>query len=140
MAEEVASYEFGVVLHHAGQRIAELRWDARTAEMSDDDFKSGLELLATAAESHSTKAILIDATAFRHEFGPGIMQWRDATIIPRYAAAGVTKFAFHMPAGYPDTAEAGREPEHEGPAPYPTQWFAERERALAWLGEGAAGA
>jgi len=40
---------------------------------------------------------LIDSTAFRMSPARTDGPWRDANIIPRYNAAGVTKFAFHMP-------------------------------------------
>jgi hypothetical protein len=57
------------------------------------------------------------------------MQWRDAHIIPRYGAAGVRKFAFLMPPGFPD---AGKET-MDGLAIFPTRWFVKREEAMAWL-------
>jgi hypothetical protein len=57
------------------------------------------------------------------------MEWRDAHIIPRYGAAGVRKFAFLMPAGFP---EAGSEAV-EGPAIFPTRWFVDRTEAFTWL-------
>ena len=135
MTEKLASYAYGEVVYHRAVNVLELVWNERTAEMVDDDFKRGLELLAEQAEAKQPRGILIDATSFRHQFAPGVMEWRDARIIPRYAAAGVQRFAFQMPAGFPDTAEHGRQPEHEGPAPYPTQWFGARDSALAWLEE-----
>jgi hypothetical protein len=61
------------------------------------------------------------------------MQWRDDSIIPRYGAAGTKKFAFHVPAGFPNTIEAGGKEVFEGPAIFPTAWFSERQNALAWL-------
>jgi hypothetical protein len=58
------------------------------------------------------------------------MEWRDANIVPRYNAAGVKKFAFHMPAGMP---AIGTAPSREGPADYPTAYFGRRQDALDWL-------
>jgi hypothetical protein len=57
------------------------------------------------------------------------MEWRDAHIIPRYGGAGVRKFAFVMPAGFPD---AGKEAV-EGQAIFPTRWFVNRDEAIRWL-------
>src|SRR5260370_41648699 len=56
--------------------------------------------------------------------------WRDANIIPRYNAAGVRKFAFHMPEGMP---MIGQPPENEVPGRFPTGYFGKRQEALAWL-------
>ena len=58
--------------------------------------------------------------------------WRDENIVPRYEAAGVRKFAFHMPAGMP---AIGSDPAPEGVAKYPTGYFGTRRDALAWLGK-----
>jgi len=97
--------------------------------MSDGGFMATLCLFAAEAEKARPQALLIDAVAFRHRFGPGVMEWRDAHIIPRYGAAGVRRFAFVMPAGF---AGVGKEA-IEGPAVFPTRWFVSREEALSWL-------
>ena len=86
-------------------------------------------LLATEAEKARPRAVFIDAVEFRHAFGPGVMEWRDAHIIPRYGGAGVRRFAFLMPAGFP---KAGTEAV-EGPAVFPTRWFVDRREAFEWV-------
>jgi len=101
--------------------------------MTDSAFKATLALFATEAEKVRPPFLLIDATEFRHRFGDGVMQWRNDAIIPRYGAAGVRKFAFHMPASFPGTMESGGRETIDGPAIFPTAWFATRERALSWL-------
>jgi hypothetical protein len=74
--------------------------------------------------------VLIDSTTFR--MSPAKMDgpWRDANIIPRYNAAGVTKFAFHMPDGMP---MIGEPPTPEAPGRFPTGYFGRRQDALNWL-------
>jgi hypothetical protein len=59
------------------------------------------------------------------------MEWRNNPIIPRYGSAGVQKFAFHVPAGFPGTI-VGKEVV-DGPAIFPTAWFSGRSRAIEWL-------
>jgi hypothetical protein len=59
----------------------------------------------------------------------GVGSAGDAHIIPRYGAAGVRKFAFLMPPGFPN---AGKE-EIEGPAIFPTKWFVNPPDAMTWL-------
>jgi hypothetical protein len=51
------------------------------------------------------------------------MAWRDEHVIPRHNRAGVIRFAFVMPAGFPGpTAESGSEPRADGrAAALPTQ-------------------
>jgi hypothetical protein len=126
-APELVQNEWGVILDH--KDLLELRWYRSTSSMSDGGFMATLCLFAWEAERARRKSLLIDATEFIHAFGPGIMEWRDAHIIPRYGAAGVRKFAFLMPAGFP---KAGSEA-FEGPAVFPTKWFVNRQQALDWL-------
>ena len=122
----LAENEWGEIVDHSG--VLELRWHASTA-MTDGGFMATLCLFASEAERRRPRGLLIDATNFNHAFGPGIMQWRDAHIIPRYGASGARRFAFVMPPGFPN---AGRETT-EGNAVFPTRWFVDRDQALAWL-------
>jgi hypothetical protein len=119
--------EWGLIVEQ--QDVLELRWLPTTSTMTDGGFMATLCLFAWEAERARPKALFIDATEFKHPFGPGVMEWRDAHIIPRYGAAGVRRFAFLMPAGFP---RAGAEAV-EGPAVFPTKWFIDRQEALAWL-------
>ena len=129
MATQIAGNEWGVILQQEDLPLLELRWLPSTASMSDGGFMATLCLFAAEAEKARPRGLLIDAVDFRHRFGPGVMEWRDAHIIPRYGAAGVRKFAVVMPKGCPD---AGKETV-EGPAVFPTRWFLNREEALGWL-------
>jgi hypothetical protein len=131
MSNMLAGNEWGEIIHHASERILELRW--LPAQMTDGAFKATLALFTWHAETVRPSFLLIDATQFRHQFGPGMMQWRDDCIIPRYGAAGARKFAFHVPAGFPGAIEAGGKEVFEGPAIFPTAWFSQRANALAWL-------
>jgi hypothetical protein len=137
MAEEIAQYRYGIVVSHRDPSHLELRWLPATASMTDDDWMTGLMVLAAEAEALGASAILIDAREFRHDFGDrdASMAWRDQYVIPRYNRAGVKRFAFVVPAGFPGpTAEAGAEPRIDGhAAQFPTQWFTDRANALAWL-------
>jgi hypothetical protein len=131
---DITRNEWGEILHHEGWQTLELRW-LPGKEMTDDGFKDTLVLLAEAGERLRPRFMIIDATEFRHQFGEGVMAWREAQIIPRYNAAGVTKFAFIVPEGMPGTVESGGVPAAETGADFPTGWFSTRERAYQWLGE-----
>jgi len=132
---EMARNDWGVILQHEQRQTVELRWLPSTRDMTDGGFKETLELLAAAGERVRPRFMLIDATEFHHQFGEGVMAWRDEHIIHRYGAAGVTRFAFLVPEGAPGTVESGGTPVVEGRATFPTAWFSTRERADRWLAE-----
>jgi len=134
MSSIVASNAWGEIVHYDADGILELRW--LPSKMTDSAFKATLALFAWEAERRRPSFLLIDATVFSHEFGPGVMKWRDDSIIPRYGAAGTRKFAFHVPADFQNTVEAGGKEVFEGPAIFPTAWFSDRQHALAWFRKG----
>jgi hypothetical protein len=131
MSDEVAKNKWCVILHHASDGILEERW--LPGAMTEGAFKASLALLALEAERLRPSAILIDATKFQYRPGPGVMEWRNDFIIPRYGSAGVQKFALLAPAGFPGTIEAGGKEAFDGPAIFPTAWFSGRSRAIEWL-------
>jgi hypothetical protein len=134
MSKTVATNPWGEIIHHAADGIVELRW--LPVKMTDAAFKATLALLALEAERVRPPSLLIDATQFRHQPGPGVMEWRDDCITPRYGSAGVRKFAFHAPDGFPGTMEAGGEESTSDAAVFTTAWFSQRQNALAWLKKG----
>ena len=130
---EVARNAWGVIVHHPQWTTLELRWLPTTRDMSDDGFKETIQLLASEGERLRPAYMFIDATEFFHQLGTGVLDWRDEHVIPRYNAAGVTRFAFLLPEGTPNTVESGAATHVEGRATFPTGWFTTREKAYAWL-------
>src|SRR5262249_15788870 len=130
MSSTVATNQWGEIIHHEADRILELRW--LPSKMTDGAFKATLALYAWQAENIRPSFLLIDATQFRHQFGPGVMQWRDDCIIPRYGAAGVERFAFHVPPGLPQHMEARGTGDFAEPRTVPPHWGSVRRNALNW--------
>jgi hypothetical protein len=130
MTEQVYEDTWGEVFDRPSADMIELRWFDTTAEMSAREFQSWLTKFAECVERCGRKGVLVDSIAFR--MSPTNMDgpWRDANIIPRYNAAGVRKFAFHMPDGMP---LIGKPPANEEPGRFPTGYFATRREALDWL-------
>jgi len=132
--EIVAEDTWGQILFYDVWNSLELRWLPSTADATDAELKTTMEVFAQAAASRHPNTLLVDTTEFRHRWGDGMTQWRDAYIIPRYNQAGVGKFAFIANPGYPGpTVEDGATPAAEGPANFPTGWFKSREAAYEWL-------
>ena len=128
---EVARNAWGVIVHHPQWRTLELRWLPTTRKMGDDGFRATIQLQASEGLRLKPACMFIDATEFVHQFGEGVMEWRDEHVIPEYNTAGVTKFAFLMPPGAPGTVESGTEPQVEGRANFPTARFTTRAGAYA---------
>jgi hypothetical protein len=112
----------------------ELKWLPTTADASDADLRATMEAFANESVSRRPRTLIVDTTDFRHQWDDGMMQWRDAQIIPRYNQSGVSKFAFIASPNYPGpTVEDGATPGPDGPANFPTGWFKSRDAAYQWL-------
>src|SRR5262249_5768270 len=98
MSAQVANNAWGTIVHHQGQDTLELVWSPATATMSDGGFKATLALFAWQTEKLRPSFLLIDATQFQHKSAPGVMQWRDDFIIPRYGGAGGREMCLHVSA------------------------------------------
>ena len=135
MPEQVeTSDQWGQIIYYPEWKTLELRWLPVTANATDSELKTTMGTFAHEAINRGPKTLLVDTTEFHHSWGDGMMQWRDAEIIPLYNQAGVAKFAFIANSHYPlPTVEAGTTPAPEGPANFPTGWFKTREAAYQWL-------
>lgn len=125
---ELERNDYGVIRYERSRRLLELEW--LPGSMTDDDFKHQLERFAAQALSQRSSLLLVDMSHFNHRPGPDVMPWRDSTIIPRYNAAGTRRLAFILPARAPVPSAP---PAPEGPAHFPTGYFANRRDAESWL-------
>ena len=132
--EVVAADKWGQIIFYDEWNSLELRWLASTAEAADPDLKVTMQEFADEAVKRKPRTLIVDTTAFHHQWGDDMMQWRDAKIIPRYNEAGIAKFAFIASPSFPGaTVEEGSAPSHEGAANFPTGWFKSRQGAYQWL-------
>lgn len=122
--------KWGEIIDRPDVDLIEIRWYDTTTDLDGERFNQWLRRFADAVEQARRFNILTDAVVFGMAMEQMDGEWRDANIIPRYNAAGVQKFAFIMPKGMP---AIGAPPEPEGPADFPTGYFASRSDALLWL-------
>ncbi|MGN6167036.1 MAG: hypothetical protein ACTHQQ_02550 [Solirubrobacteraceae bacterium] len=135
MPEEIVTKDqWGQIVFYDEWSSLELKWLPSTADASDADARSTMKVFAQEAVERHPRTLIVDTTEFHHAWGDGMMQWREAEIIPRYNEAGVAKLAFVAGPSYPGpTVEAGAAPAPEGSATFPTGWFKSREAAYQWL-------
>lgn len=130
MTERVYEDRWGEIIDRPDSDLIELRWFDSTETMSATEFQDWLKTFAEWVGRRRRSRVLVDGTSFL--MNPARMdgEWRDLNIIPRYNAAGVARFAFHMPEGMP---AIGAAPAAESPGVFPTGYFGRREAALEWL-------
>jgi hypothetical protein len=132
MTASVIVYEdkWGEIVDRPDAQVVEIRWYDTTRAMARADFEQWLTTFADYVERLRRPGVLVDRTSFLMDPANSNSEWRDANIVPRYNAAGVKKFAFHVPEGMPGI---GAPPAVEPPAAFPTGYFGSRQEALNWL-------
>jgi hypothetical protein len=136
MPTEVASTDYGVIIHHDEWNTLELKWLPATKDATEAEARDTMALFAAETEKLKPRFLIVDTTEFLHRWADDMMAWRDKEIIPHYNAGGPAKFAFITGEGVPfPTVESGADPAPEGPATFPTGWFTSRDRAYQWLAE-----
>ena len=136
MTTGIASTEYAVIVRHDEWNTLELKWLPTSKDATEAQAREVMALFAAQAEQLKPQFLLVDTTEFFHRWADDMMAWRDQEIIPHYNAGGVSKFAFITGEGVPfPTVESGADPAPEGPASFPTGWFAGRDRAYEWLAE-----
>ena len=135
MPEEIVGTDkWSKLIFYPDWNSLELKWLPTTREATEEDARSSMEMFASEAVNRRPDTLIVDTTEFFHRFGEGFEEWREVSIIPKYNASGVKKFAFVMSPDYPgQTVESGLEPTSEGKMAFPTGWFRTREHAYEWL-------
>src|SRR6516165_3422146 len=115
MSTEVASTEYGVLIHYDDWNTLELKWLPTTKDATEAEARDTMALFAAETERRKPRFLIVDTTEFAHRWADDMMAWRDKEIIPHYNAGGPMKFAFITGEGVPfPTVETGAEPAPDG--------------------------
>ncbi|MEM9037813.1 MAG: STAS/SEC14 domain-containing protein [Actinomycetota bacterium] len=121
---------YGSVIDYPDDDYLEVRWYDSSDAFTGETFSRRSALFADLVEQHGRSTVLIDAVQFGMNAEDMDVEWRDANVIPRLNDAGLRKIALVVPA---DVPPVGAPPAPDGPANFPTAFFATRAEARAWL-------
>ena len=112
------------------RRVILFRWTTETEKMQMHDYQEALHNFAGFAFDNPVTGLLVDVREFRFRPGAELGNWRDEVISPRYAKAGVKKFAYVAPAGMLETMKGAM---HERKRGFEEAYFGSEREALDWL-------
>ncbi len=121
---------YGSVIDYPDDDYLESRWYDGSAAFTTQSFNDRCVLFADIVERSGRTKVLIDAVQFGMSTEDLDVDFRDTQVTPRLNAAGLEKIALIVPADFPPV---GAPPAPEGPADFPTAFFATRSEARAWL-------
>lgn len=121
---------YGSVIDYPDDGYLETRWYDGSSAFTGATFNDRCMLFADIVERSGRRKVLIDAVQFGMNAADLDVDFRDGTVTPRLNAAGLEKIALVVPADFPPV---GAPPAPEGPADFPTAFFATRAEARAWL-------
>ena len=121
---------YGSVIDYPDDDYLETRWYDGSSALTTATFNDRCVLFADLVERSGRSRVLIDAVQFGMNAQDLDVDFRDTKVTPRLNAAGLKKIALVVPADFPPV---GAPPAPEGPADFPTAFFATRSDARAWL-------
>ncbi len=121
---------YGSVIDYPDDGYMESRWYDGSSAFTGPTFNDRCVVFADLVERCGRSKVLIDAVQFGMKAEDLDVEFRDTKITPRLNAAGLEKIALIVPADFPPV---GAPPAPEGPADFPTAFFATRAAARAWL-------
>ncbi|MEM9039879.1 MAG: hypothetical protein AAGD33_08285 [Actinomycetota bacterium] len=121
---------YGSVIEYADDGYLETRWYDGSDSFTTQSFNDRCVLFADLVERSGHTKVLIDAVQFGMNAEDLDVEFRDTQVTPRLNAAGLQKIALVVPADFPPV---GLPPAPEGPADFPTAFFATRAAARDWL-------
>ncbi|MEM7094104.1 MAG: hypothetical protein AAF567_13950 [Actinomycetota bacterium] len=121
---------YGSIIDYADDGFLETRWYDGSNALNGQSFNDRCMTFADLVESTGQTKVLIDAVQFGMSAEDLDVEFRDTRVTPRLNDAGLEKIALVVPADFPPV---GAPPAPEGPADFPTAFFATRAEALAWL-------
>ena len=77
MPTEVASTEYGVIIHHDEWNTLELKWLPTTKDATEAQARDTMTLFAAETEKRMPRFLIVDATEFFHRWADDMMAWRD---------------------------------------------------------------
>lgn len=123
--------QFGELTHDAAKKFFRFTWFPAAADMTVDDFKHSLTVVADAALAHSAECILVDVRDFRPN--SALMEldaWRVQNIVPKYNQV-LKRFAWLAGAQLPQLPGGGNAYQKEGET-YQNRWFHDEAAAVSW--------
>lgn len=121
---------YGSLIDYPDDDYLESRWYDGSSALTTQTFNDRCVLFADVVERSGRTRVLIDAVQFGMNAEDLDVVFRDTKVTPRLNAAGLQKIALIVPADFPPV---GTPPAPEGPADFPTAFFATRAAARAWL-------
>ncbi|MEM7342503.1 MAG: hypothetical protein AAF467_27945 [Actinomycetota bacterium] len=121
---------YGSVIDYPDDGYLEARWYDGSSAFTSQSFNDRCVVFAELVEQHGRTKVLIDAVQFGMNAQDLDVEFRDTKVTPRLNASGLKKIALIVPADFPPV---GAPPAPEGPADFPTAFFATRAEARAWL-------
>ena len=122
--------DYGSMIDYPDNDYLEVRWYDGSSVLTTETFSQRQAVIADVVEQCGRSGMLVDTLQLVMDPGEIDDDWRDANVTPRFNAAGVRKLALLVPAAVP---LVGAAPMHQGPAEYPTAFFASRTDARSWL-------
>ncbi|NKB88821.1 MAG: hypothetical protein GKS06_11445 [Acidobacteria bacterium] len=122
--------DFGTIERDETTNLVRLSWLPETEDMTLEDFRNTLTVLADAVVEHGASGALVDVREFRSEVPEEDDGWREEVIVPRYNTV-LSRFAWLAGPEFEELPGGGGVYSNDGEE-YANRWFHDEDEAIAW--------
>ena len=123
--------DYGIITYDSATNFLRLDWLPETEQISADDFKRTLIVLANTVVEKGVEGLLIDVRQFRSSVAMEIDDWRLEHIVPKYNQA-LKRFSWLAGEQPVELPKSGSSYQNQGEK-YQNCWFRDEDEAVAWV-------
>jgi hypothetical protein len=115
------------------QKLLRKHWFKESANMSEEDFRSEVEVIAQIAEQYRIEKFHDDTTNFGFVILPRLQEWVNEKIFPRFVQSGLRKYAIIISEEMIAQLSIEQTMEEDNADSFQVKYFNNSEKAVNWL-------
>lgn len=114
-------------------KLIRKKWFAETANMSQANFQTEVDIVATLAEKYRIEKFHDDTSNFNFIIVPRLQEWVNEQIFPRFIQAGLRKYALIVSEEIIAQLSIEQTMDEESTSSFQVKYFEDTEKAFIWL-------
>lgn len=130
--KEVFKNDYITIFHNKDANIITSKWNAKTINMSESDFKKSHMGIVDAIVNSRSSAVIGDAREFAFSIVPNIQEWILYETFPVMIGAGLKKIAMIVSPDVFSQITVEQSLSEQGASPLTIKYFEENAEAMSW--------
>lgn len=131
--KEVFKNDYISIFHNKDANIIASKWNAKTINMTESDFKKSHMAIVNAILNSRSNAVIGDARKFSFSIVPNVQEWILHETFPVIIRAGLRKIAMIVSPDVFSQVSLEQSQSEQEASPLTIKYFEEKEEAISWV-------